>query len=146
MLHTQLRSFHAVATEGGFTAASRAIHVGQSTISTQIKALEDRYGVTLFHRQGRKIQISDCGLALFKISQRILKLEEEARDLLNNYGGILLGDLRVGAVGPYHATGMLALFNKKHPGINLTVKLGNSMEMVDLLMNYSVDVAVLAHT
>jgi aminoethylphosphonate catabolism LysR family transcriptional regulator len=146
MLHSQLRSFHAVATEGGFTAASRAIHVGQSTISTQIKALEDRYGVTLFHRQGRKIQISDCGMALLKISQRILKLEEEARDLLNNYGGILIGDLRVGAVGPYHATGMLALFNKQHPGINLTVKLGNSMEMVDLLTSYSVDVAVLAHT
>jgi aminoethylphosphonate catabolism LysR family transcriptional regulator len=146
MLHSQLRSFHAVAKEGGFTAASRAIHVGQSTISTQIKALEDRYGVTLFHRQGRKIQISDCGMALFKISQRILKLEEEARDLLNNYGGILTGDLRVGAVGPYHATGILAMFNKKHPGINLTVKLGNSMEMVDLLMSYSVDVAVLAHT
>ncbi len=146
MLHSQLRSFHAVAKEGGFTAASRAIHIGQSTISTQIKALEDMYGVTLFHRLGRKIQISDCGMALFKISQRILKLEEEARDLLNNYGGILTGDLRVGAVGPYHATGMLAMFNKKHPGINLTVKLGNSMEMVDLLMSYSVDVAVLAHT
>ena len=146
MLHSQLRSFHAVAKAGGFTAASREIHISQSTISTQIKALEDLYGVTLFHRPGRKIQISDCGMALFKISQRILKLEEEARDLLNNYGGILTGDLRIGAVGPYHATGMLANFNKRHPGINLTVKLGNSMEMVDLLTSYSVDVAVLAHT
>ncbi|MGI9317297.1 MAG: LysR substrate-binding domain-containing protein, partial [bacterium] len=146
MLHSQLRSFHAVAKEGGFTAASKAIHIGQSTISTQIRALENAYGVTLFHRPGHKIQISDCGEALFKISQRILKLEEEARDLLNNYGGILTGDLRIGAVGPYHATDMLAKFNQKHPGINLTVKLGNSMEMVDLLMSYSVDVAVLAHT
>jgi aminoethylphosphonate catabolism LysR family transcriptional regulator len=146
MLHSQLRSFHAVAKEGGFTAASKAIHIGQSTISTQIRELESTYGVTLFHRSGRKIQISDCGEALFKISQRILNLEEEARDLLNNYGGILTGDLRVGAVGPYHATDMLAKFNQKHPGINLTVKLGNSMEMVDLLMSYSVDVAVLAHT
>ena len=146
MLHSQLRSFHAVAKEGGFTAASESIHVGQSTISTQIKALEDTYGVTLFHRSGRKIQISDCGKALFKISQRILKLEEEARDLLNNYGGILTGDLRVGAVGPYHVTGILAKFNKKHPGINLNVKLGNSMEMLELLTSYSVDVAVLAHT
>ena len=146
MLHSQLRSFHAVAKAGGFTAASREIHIGQSTLSTQIKALEELYGVTLFHRPGRKIQISDCGKALFQISQRILKLEEEARDLLNAYGGILTGDLRVGAVGPYHATGMLAEFNKKHPGINLTVKLGNSMEMVDLLMSYTVDVAVLAHT
>jgi LysR family transcriptional regulator, low CO2-responsive transcriptional regulator len=146
MLHSQLRSFHAVAKEGGFTAASKSIHISQSTISMQIKALEETYGVTLFHRVGRKIQISDCGKALFQISQRILKQEEEARDLLKNYGGILTGDLRIGAVGPYHATGMLAKFNKKHPGINLTVKLGNSMEMLDLLKRYSVDVAVLAHT
>ncbi len=143
MLYSQLRSFHAVAKEGGFTAAAVAIHIGQSTISTQIKALEDKYGVTLFHRTGRKIQITDCGMALFKISQRIFQLEEEAQDLLNHYGGILKGDLRIGAVGPYHATDILAMFNKKHPGINLTVKLGNSMEMVDLLISYSVDVAVL---
>lgn len=146
MLHSQLRSFHAVAREGGFTAAAKAINVGQPTISTQIKALEDLYGVTLFHRRGRNVQLSDCGIALFKISQRIINQEEEARDLLNNYGDLLTGDLKVGAVGPYHATGMLALFNEKHPGINLTVTLGNSMEMVELLLDYSVDVAVLAHT
>ncbi len=146
MLHSQLRSFHAVATEGGFTAASKAINVGQPTISTQIKALEDMYEVTLFHRRGHKVQLSDCGQALFRVSQRILKLEEEARDLLNNYGGILTGNLKVGAVGPYHANEMLARFNAYHPGIKLSVSLGNSVEMVDSLLNYSVDVAVLAHT
>lgn len=146
MLHSQLRSFHAVASEGGFTAAAKAIRIGQPTISTQIKALEDSYGVTLFHRRGRDVQLSDSGEALFRISQRIVSLEEEARDLLKNYGGILTGDLRVGAVGPYHATGMLAEFNENHPGINLSVTLGNSMEMADLLLDYSVDVAVLAHT
>jgi DNA-binding transcriptional LysR family regulator len=43
MLYTQLRSFHAVATEGDFTAASRAIDVGQPTITTQVKELEARY-------------------------------------------------------------------------------------------------------
>ncbi len=146
MLHSQLRSFHAVASEGGFTAASRAIHVGQPTISTQIKALEDQYGVILFHRKGRNVQLSDSGKALYRISQRILSLEEEARDLLTNYGGLLTGDLRVGAVGPYHATEMLAQFNETYPGINLSVSLGNSRKMAESLLNYSVDVAVLAHT
>lgn len=146
MLHSQLRSFHAVATEGGFTAASKAINVGQPTISTQIKALEDLYEVTLFHRRGHKVQLSDCGQALFRVSQRILNLEEEARDLLNNYGGILTGNLKVGAVGPYHATEMLGRFNELHPGIKLSVSLGNSMEMVEQLLDYSVDIAVLAHT
>lgn len=146
MLHSQLRSFHAVASAGGFTAAAKAINVGQPTISTQIKELEEFYGVTLFHRRGRNVQLSDCGMALFRISKRIFNLEEEARDLLNNFGGLMTGELKVGAVGPYHATGMLALFNERYPGINLSVTLGNSMEMVELLLDYSVDVAVLAHT
>ena len=78
--------------------------------------------------------------------RNLFKQEEEARDLLRSYGGSLTGDLRVGAVGPYHATGILAMFNQKYPGINLTVTQGNSVEMVDLLTNYSIDVAVLAHT
>ena len=77
MLHSQLRSFHAVAKEGSFTAAAKAIHVGQPTISTQIKALEELYGVNLFHRIGRKVQLSDCGKALFRISLKILRQEEE---------------------------------------------------------------------
>ncbi len=146
MLRSQLRSFHAVATEGGFTAASRVINVGQPTISSQIKALEDQYGVTLFHRKGRKVILSDCGKDLLRISKRILFLEEEAQNLLVNYGGLLTGTLRVGAVGPYHATEMLGSFNKKYPGIKLAVTQRNSLEMVNLLHDYTIDVAVLAHT
>ncbi len=53
MNHTQLRSFHAVAAEGGFTAASRVLNVGQPTITTQVKALEQHFNVELFHRRGR---------------------------------------------------------------------------------------------
>ena len=145
IIHSQLRSFHAVAREGGFTAAAKSIHVGQPTISIQIKALEDMYGVSLFHRQGRSVQLSDCGLSLYKISQKIFKLEDEACELLKSHNGLLTGVLKVGAVSPYHATPILARFNKKHPGIKLSVSLGNSMNMVDCLLDYSVDVAVLAH-
>ena len=41
MIFTQLRSFHAVATENGFTAASKVLHVGQPTLTSQVRALED---------------------------------------------------------------------------------------------------------
>ena len=146
MIRSQLRSFHAVASAGSFTAAARATNVGQPTISTQVKALEERYGVSLFHRQGHKIQLSDCGLSLFKITQKIFQLEDEGQELLNSYAGLVTGALKVGAVGPYHVTAMLSRFNQNYPGIKLSVTLGNSIEMVDRLLNYSVDVAVLAHT
>jgi len=145
MLHTQLRSFHAVAKEGGFTAAARAINVGQPTITTQVKALEEYFRVELFHRRGRKVELTDLGKALFGLSQRIMSLEAEAAGLLVAAGGFNSGTLKVGAVGPFHAIEMLSAFNERYPGIKLPIRTGNSREMLDLLLDFQIDVAVLAY-
>jgi LysR family transcriptional regulator, low CO2-responsive transcriptional regulator len=145
MIFTQLRSFHAVAAEKGFTAASRVLNVGQPTLTSQVRALEAMFHVELFHRQGRAVELTETGAALFAITRRIMDLEEEARDVLNAYGGFHTGTLHVGAVGPYHATEMLSAFSERYPGIRLQVTVGNSREMLERLFDYSADVAVLAH-
>lgn len=146
MIYTQLRSFHAVAREGGFTAASRALNISQPTLTTQVKSLETYFGVTLFHRRGRKIELTETGHELFKLSRRIMGLEADAQDLLNAHGGFHAGHLKVGAVGPYHATEMLGAFSAQYPGIKVSVAVGNSSVTVERLLDYAVDVAVLAHT
>lgn len=145
MIYTQLRSFHAVAREGGFTAASRALNISQPTLTTQVKSLEEYFGVTLFHRRGRKIEMTDTGRELYKLSRRIMSLEADAQDLLNAHGGFHAGNLNIGAVGPYHATEMLGLFSARYPDVKLKVAIGNSKVTVDRLLDSSVDVAVLAH-
>ncbi len=145
MLYTQIRSFHAVASEGGFTAAARAINVGQPTITTQVKALEEYFKVELFHRRGRRVELTDLGKALFGLSQRIMSLEAEAAGLLLAAGGLNSGTLKVGAVGPFHAIEMLSAFNERYPGIKLPIRTGNSREMLELLFEFQVDVAVLAY-
>jgi len=145
MIYTQLRSFHAVAAEGGFTAASRVLRIGQPTITSQVRALERYFDIELFHRRGRSVELTSAGRELFKITQRFLLLEEEAWDLLNAFGGFHTGHMKVGVVGPYHAIEMLSAFNERYPGIRLSVKVGNSRDMVERLLDYSVDVAVLAH-
>ncbi len=145
MLYTQLRSFHAVANEGGFTAAARAINVGQPTITTQVKALEEYFKVELFHRRGRRVELTDLGKALFGLSQRIMSLEAEAAGLLMAAGGLNSGTLKVGAVGPFHTIEMLSAFNERYPGIKLPIRTGNSREMLDLLLDFQIDVAVLAY-
>ena len=131
MLFTQLRSFHAVASEGGFTAAARAINIGQPTITTQVKALEEYFKVELFHRRGRRVELTDLGKALFGLSQRIMSLEAEAAELLLAAGEFNTGTLKVGAVGPFHAIEMLSAFNEHYPGIKLPIRTGNSREMLD---------------
>lgn len=145
MLFTQIRAFHGVAAEGGFTAASKVLNVGQSTLTSHVKKLEDYFDVELFHPRGRGVVLTEVGRELFQLTSKIMKMEGEAINLLQAFGGFNTGVLHVGAVGPYHATEMLSAFSELYPGIKLSVTIGNSREMVDLLLDYSVDVAVLAH-
>jgi DNA-binding transcriptional LysR family regulator len=110
MLYTQLRSFHAVATEGGFTAASKVLRVGQPTITSQVRALEDAFDVELFHRRGRRVFLSEAGEGLFAITKRMISQEREAIDYLNELSGFQSGHLRLGAVGPYNIIDMVSAF------------------------------------
>jgi len=61
MCHTWLRSFHAVAREGGFTKGANAIGVGQPTVTAQVKSLEGAFDVELFQRGGKSAQLTDTG-------------------------------------------------------------------------------------
>lgn len=145
MRHTQLRSFHAVARRLSFTAAARELGVSQPTITTQVKSLEGEFGVELFVRRGRRIELTETGRGLLEISRRLFADEKEAADFLNETRGLRTGHLRVGAVGPYHVTDMLAAFNARHPGLYVSVTVGNSRDTLRDLLDYRTDVAVLAH-
>lgn len=145
MRHTQLRSFHAVAQRLSFTAAARELGVSQPTITTQVKSLESEFGVELFLRRGRRIELTETGSGLLDIVRRLFADEKEAADYLNESRGLRTGHLRVGAVGPYHVTDMLAAFNARHPGLYVSVAVGNSRDTLRDLLDYRTDVAVLAH-
>lgn len=145
IVFTQLRSFHAVAENNGFTAAAEALNISQPTVTTQVKELEDRYGVELLIRRGRRVELTDAGIALFDISRRIMKLNDEAEELLLSSGKLMTGELRVAAVGPFHATEMIARFLFKYPAIKVGMLLGNSHQTLQRILDLESDVAILAH-
>jgi aminoethylphosphonate catabolism LysR family transcriptional regulator len=142
---TQLRSFHAVASSGGFVAGASVLNVSQPTLTAQIKALEAEFGVELFYRRNRRSELTPSGRDLHAITLRLFAEEKEAREFLSAAKGLRTGHLRIGAVGPYHVTEMLAAFNQRFPGIALSMSIGNSSEVQRDLLNYKSDVAVLAH-
>lgn len=141
---TQLRSFHAVATTGSFTAAAQSLHVSQPTVTTQVAQLEALYQVELFHRTGRRVRPTELGERLLALSRHMFDLETEAVQLLRESGELRSGQLRVAAVGPSHVTRMLVAFNQRYPGVKVTVSTGNSQDALDRLLDYSADVGVLA--
>ena len=144
MLYTQLRSFHAVAREGSATAAARVLRISQPTITTQIKELETTYGVELFHRRGRGLELTRLGQELLLKTQRFLGVEDDVVEMLEAAGKLAHGHLRVGAVGPFHVMKMLSVFQRQFPGIHVSVDLGNSREVLQRLREYRTDVAVLS--
>jgi aminoethylphosphonate catabolism LysR family transcriptional regulator len=141
---TQLRSFYAVARAGGFTGAARLLHISQPTVTTQVRFLEETYAIELFYRRGHTVSLTPLGAQLFAIAQEVFALENDAVHLLEDAGELRSGHLRVGAVGPFHVTEMLARFNRSFPGIDVSVRVGNSEAVLEALSNYQTDVAVLA--
>jgi aminoethylphosphonate catabolism LysR family transcriptional regulator len=144
MIYSKLRAFHAVASVGSFTRAARSLGVTQPTLSAQVKALEDDYGVALFDRRGRGIVVTTLGERLLEITRRMFLFEEEAGELLARARDLTTGHLRVGADGPYHVVPFLASFAERYPAVHISLSIGNSEEILDSLVHYRADVAVVA--
>ena len=142
---TQLRSFHAVARAGGFTGGAKLLHISQPTVTTQVRFLEQTYGIELFYRRGHKVTLTPLGEQLYAMTQKIFALESETVHMLKDSGQLKSGHLRVGAVGPFHVTEMLAEFNQRYPRMQVSVRVGNSEAVLETLVSYQTDVAVLAH-
>ena len=144
MTLTQLRSFIAVVQHGGFTAAARALSTSQTTITSQIQTLEQEHGVELFHRRGRRVELSAVGLEFLPIARRICSDETDAAALLRDSGALQRGSLKIGAVGPFHVTEMIEAYHALHPHMHLSVALGNSETVLRDLDQYVCDVGVVA--
>ena len=144
MDYTLLRSFHAVASEGSFTAAARALNLSQSTLSTQVKSLEARFGIELFYRQGRRNKLTELGCMLLARTQRMFANEKEIYEFLQAVHGMEVGHLMIGAVGPYYqASEIFALYNERYPNIEVSVRFGNSRHVLDDILSCHADVGVL---
>ena len=144
MSTARYRAFIAVAQQGSLSAAARSLGVSQPTISSQIATLERQSQIELFHRQGYRMSLTGAGHKLLTLAQKLLSLESEAEFFLRDSGKLNQGELKIGAVGPFHVIEMVAAYRARHPGMQLSIRMGNSQQVLHDLEHYSTDVAVLA--
>jgi len=102
MLIAQLKSFFMVARVGSVTQVAKRLGLSQPTITAKIRALEEAYGVELFHRGGRRLALSDAGLALLPRVETLVQQETEIDVFLRHSGDLRTGSLRIGATAPYY--------------------------------------------
>jgi DNA-binding transcriptional LysR family regulator len=122
-----LRSFVSVVDSGGFTRAGERVHRTQSTVSQQIKRLEDDVGQPLLNRAGKDVTPTEAGERLLSYARRLLSLAEEARDVVgkpSSEGAVRLGIPEDFAA--YRLTKLLANFSRARPGLRLDVRVDQS--------------------
>jgi len=120
-----LRSFVSVVDSGGFTRAGERVRRTQSTVSQQIKRLEEDVGQPLLNRTGKDVTPTEAGERLLSYARRLLSLAEEARDVVTRPGHE--GAVRLGVpedFAAYRLAKLLAGFSRSHPGLRLDEKGG----------------------
>jgi DNA-binding transcriptional LysR family regulator len=139
-----LRSFVSVVDAGGFTRAGERVHRTQSTVSQQIKRLEDDLGQPLLNRSGKHVTPTEAGERLLSYARRLLSLAEEARDVLARPADE--GVVRLGIpedFAAYRLTQLLASCSRSRPGLRLDVRADQSVYLRRDLERGELDLALI---
>ena len=127
----QLRIFVAVAERQHVTRAAETLNLAQSAASAAIASLEGRHGTKLFHRIGRRIELTEAGRAFLDEARAVLARAAAAELMLAEFGGLQRGSLSVCAsqtIAGYWLPRHLAGYRRVHPGIELRLTVGNTAQ------------------
>lgn len=140
----QLRYFVKVAELRSFSEASKALFISQSTLSQQIKQLEEELGVELLVRDSRHVSMSDYGEQYLPYAKQVLKDVDTSTERMNDVRQLKIGTLNVGAT--YTFCPLLADtvrdYIKKYPGIKLKIYCRSMENLMEMLEHGQLDVAL----
>lgn len=129
-MHTtlrQLRLFSALAEHGSVTAAARACHVTQPTVSMQLKDLTDAIGLPLYERVDKRIHLTQAGEDLLRTARAMSEEWAAFVQRIDAIKGLTRGRLRVALVSTakYVVPRILGRFCARHPDIDIALEVLN---------------------
>jgi DNA-binding transcriptional LysR family regulator len=133
----QLRVFVAVAERQHVTRAAQSLNLAQSAASAAIAALEARHGTKLFHRVGRRVELSEAGRIFLGEARAVLSRAQAAEEVLAELGGLKRGHLRVQAsqtISGYWLPRHLVAFRKAYPDVDLHLAIGNTAQVAAAIL------------
>jgi DNA-binding transcriptional LysR family regulator len=141
----QLQIFSSAARHLNFSRTSEELHLTQPAVSMQIKQLEESAGLPLFERTGRRVFLTEAGGELYRYAQQVLGAIKDAEEILGAMKGLQGGRLTIGVVSTakYFAPKLLAMFNERHPNLELKLQVNNREAVVQMLAGNEIDVAVM---
>lgn len=125
----QLRIFLAVAEHLHFTRAAAALYITQPAVSAAIQTLERSHGIPLFHRLGRRVELTEAGRWLQNHAQQILDQVQQLEQGLRELNHLQMGDLHLGSsltIGNYWLPYRISTYKRRYPGIRVHCTLANT--------------------
>jgi aminoethylphosphonate catabolism LysR family transcriptional regulator len=144
MRYAQLKAFHAVAANGGFSRAAESLALTQPAVSDHIRKLEDAYGSELFLRRRGGVELTPFARKLYAVTERMFEAEAEALELLSRARVLEEGSLGIGADAATHVLPLIRRFRERYPKIGLRLVAGNSAQLLGKLDRFEIDFAVIA--
>lgn len=141
----QLRAFHFAANCGSISRAAEKLFITQPAVSAQIKTLEGKYGTKLFIRGKKKLELTECGVRLYQITEKIFGLVKEADELLSHPDSAAPAHLKIGSTKTlvrYLLAGSIPRFRESFPKIQIQVNEGSSAEMVQGVLENRNELAI----
>jgi len=138
----KLRIFHAVADAGSLTHAGESLHLSQSAVSRQIRALEESLNATLFHRHARGLILTEQGELLFDATSAMVRRLDTAEARIRDSKEEVFGELRVTTTigfGSLWLAPRLPALYEKYPDLKIDLMLEE--RVLDLPMREA-DVAI----
>ena len=139
MLVIWLKFFLAVSDTLSFSKASEELYVSQSTLSKNIRALEEELGVTLFERTTRNVRLSKAGVDLIPYAKQIVDTYKGMTGALGQYKKTDSNIVRLITFPVMHLYGLstlLAAYRKRHPSIKLQISEADmNLTMKKLILN-----------
>ncbi|MFH1681526.1 MAG: LysR family transcriptional regulator [Candidatus Eisenbacteria bacterium] len=140
-----IRAFLSVVREGGFSAAARALHLSQPSVSARLRRLEETTGEPLFEREGREVRLTAAGSHLLPIAEDLVRSADDfaraAKDFRSLKGGRLdIGTTDVASI--YVLPRAYRRFVRLYPAVDLSVAVEGSVPLLEALRAGRIELAV----
>ncbi|NLG74398.1 MAG: LysR family transcriptional regulator [Chloroflexi bacterium] len=142
----QFNVFLAAAETLSFTQAARRLQITQPGVSRIIQGMEDHFGLPLFVRCGRSLQLTEAGKALVPLAQDVVNLSTLIEETMESIRGEVQGNLIIGCCAPsgrYLLPRLLAGFHNACPQVKANCRVLSQAEVLEALVNGSIHIAVI---
>jgi len=142
---SQVETFMAVATFGGFHRAAEALHISQPAVSARIKALEESLEVSLFTRSRGGLVVSDAGRTFRPHAEELLRVAAVARQAVHEGQPATGTPLQIAAalsISVYFLPDVLKSFQQAHPSVIISIRPGHSKEVLEMVLSEDAEIGL----